>query len=117
MKMLNKMRSTHDYMIRCIIRFVENVRFTPGMLKNFNGPEDYLEIIKKICRCEHMEKDQKRNQGHDEYYTPKLSLRLSTVSSNNIFQHTVQRYLKKYNEKPSYFHERYHFLIIIRYIA
>lgn len=40
--MLNKMKSTHDYMIRCIIRFVENVRLTPGMLKNFNGPEDYL---------------------------------------------------------------------------
>ena len=115
--MLNKMKNTHDYMIRCIVRFVENLNYTPGLLRNFHKPEEYLETIKKICRCEHMEKDQKRNQGHDEYLTPKLSYKLSSVSSNHLFQSSLQNYLKRYKENPKYFHERYHFLAMIRCIA
>ncbi len=53
-KMLNKSKNIHDYMIRCIVRFVENVNYTTGVLRNFPGPEEYLENIKKICRCEHL---------------------------------------------------------------
>lgn len=93
--MLNKLKNIHDYMIRCIVRFVENVNYTTGVLSNFPGPEEYLENIKKICRCEHIQKEQKRIQAIDEYYTPKLSLKLSSVSSNNQFQFILQKYIKR----------------------
>jgi hypothetical protein len=37
--MLSKMKNMHDYLIRIVIRFIENTNYSHSFLRNFDAPE------------------------------------------------------------------------------